>query len=76
MAAGKGVGRWWRNDSGDLVFYADDKRYPETARVPESLAERVGLQDTAFFSVQLHLSTMNDYGRTFAEIADWIERNL
>lgn len=76
LSAGNGVGRWWRNGSGGLVFYADDNHHPEIAHLPESFAERVGLRDTAFFSAQSHLITMNDGGLTFVEIANWIEENL
>jgi len=45
----------------------------ETAtRVPKAVCEWAGI---GYWTCN-HIQTMNDKGKTFAEIADWIEENL
>ena len=73
-----GLGEWERDEDGDYAFHVPghvERVFPPDA-VDEALgviARYIGLNGD--FSVQM-LSSLNDNGKTFPEIADEIQRRL
>lgn len=57
---------------GVISFKMPGDEYPEEAYLPRTLDNRVGLE---FDDVE-YLVQMNDAGKSFEEIADYIEKNL
>jgi hypothetical protein len=62
------VGHW----DGDGNYVVDEGKNGGLA--PVGVVELVGLQDNAERDTQRRISTLNDEGATFAQIADMIER--
>lgn len=50
--------------------------YGHTATLPASLALKTDLGMTGDRDIQGQLMNMNDNGKSFSEIADWIEANV
>lgn len=61
--------------NSERVYGYFDEGYenPNTAILPESLEDLVGINGVHYAP---DLMAMNDYGKNFREIADWIEEKL
>lgn len=75
----------WQFNRNGLVYFSDqivkegwyeDLDFPlldaNSSKVPETFARDIGLSPRA----QEQLISMNDSGKSFEEIADWIDKNL
>lgn len=74
-----GIGHWIEgNDSTGAFFYEAGGNHPGVSKPPHAVLEAVGLSGAATATIAVSdLIIMNDSrGRSFNEIADWIEENL
>jgi hypothetical protein len=83
LAAKAGVVEWLGDDEDEepwdgkyLCYAPDDFNERENLVLPDSVAAWAGLEDKAPKVEDRWLATLNDHGKTFAEIADMIERGL
>ena len=84
IAGGEVDGEWSEVKSGNLLpFYSNKDLKVRSAKVKSAKSSNEEFLPKGFIKfsgverkVQNKLAEMNDYGHSFKEIADWIEKNL